>query len=162
MGILSFFLLYFGSASVTPQHAHYWVVESQSQNSGYRIARLCPSLYLGFCAISPRPQMMPLVPLYPPPIFTRVPCPPREFAHAYSLCPPIASSPSVCCLVWRPPPSAPVVTRRPTVWSLRPSYWLPPDDMLPLVACPASWYLKVCPAWLVRLLVLDLGVCGGA
>ena len=33
-----------GTASVPLQHAHYWVVEFQSQNSGYKITRRCPYL----------------------------------------------------------------------------------------------------------------------
>ena len=37
--LLSFFI--FGEASATPQRAYYRVVEFQSQNSGYKIARLC-------------------------------------------------------------------------------------------------------------------------
>ena len=41
--IISF--LYFSPASATPQHAHYWVVDFQSQNSGYKIVRLRPSLF---------------------------------------------------------------------------------------------------------------------
>ena len=47
--ILSFFFYLFGLASATPQHAHYWEVEFQSHNSGYKISRLCLFLLRIMC-----------------------------------------------------------------------------------------------------------------
>ena len=131
-----------------------------TQHNGYRITRLWTLFYL-WCFFSCTEKMA-LVPPLPPTRFTRVPCPIRHIARAYSLSPPIASSPSVCCLFDCPTPVALVVTRRPPVKSLQPSDWLPADDMLPLVAYPASQWMKVCPARPVRMVVLGSGVSGGA
>ena len=38
-------------ASVTLEHAHYWVVWFQSQNSGYGVTRLCPFLLRIMCYV---------------------------------------------------------------------------------------------------------------
>ena len=46
---IAFFFLSFRPTSTIPQHAHYWVVEFQSQNSGYTIDILCPSLFRIMC-----------------------------------------------------------------------------------------------------------------
>ena len=159
-------ILFFSSYSLSwlPRPHSVLIIGWWGSNPRTAATRLLYSVpfYLGLCATFPCHQIMDLVPLYPPTIFTRVPCPPGQFTCAYSLSPPIASSPSVCRLVFRPPPAAPVVTRRTPVWSLQPSDWRPKNAMMPLVACPASQCFKVCPAWPVRLVVIGLVVGGGA
>ena len=51
---LSFFVSSsFGPASVTPYHAHYWVVWFQSQNSGDGVTRLCTFLLRIMCYVFP-------------------------------------------------------------------------------------------------------------
>ena len=114
-----------------------------TQNSGYKGTRLWPLFFLGY--LFSLPQTMVLVPPLPPPRFTRVSCPSVQFSCTYSLSPPIASFLSVCRLFDRPPPAAPVVTHRPLVVSLQPSDWLPANAKLPLISCPVSRSMKVCP-----------------
>ena len=95
---------------------------------------------------------MALVPPLPPPIFTRVPCPPVQFqctsvhfACAYSLSPPIASSPSVFLkpAVHRQQRRLSPLVRPSEVYES--SNWLPADAMLSLVSCTSSRSMQVCP-----------------
>ena len=49
---LSFFLIYFGPVSVSPYHAHNWVVELQYQNRGHWDTRLYPyNVFNALCYI---------------------------------------------------------------------------------------------------------------
>ena len=110
-----FLLLSLGLSSVTPEHAHYWVVWFQPHNSGYGVTRLCIFLLRIMCYVFPStdgsgPPLSPASEIPP----HRVPCLqpicPRVYI-SHLLLPPLRPF-----VVYLPsPPVAPVVTPRPTV-----------------------------------------------
>ena len=59
--MLSYLLLYFGSASVAPYHANYLVVDFQNQNRCHRYTRLCPYIVLDMLTYTPCLQILPVV-----------------------------------------------------------------------------------------------------
>ena len=56
-----YLFIYFGPASMYPQHAHSWVVEFQPHNRGHMDTRICPSSVLDTQVYIPNLKLLPVV-----------------------------------------------------------------------------------------------------
>ena len=103
-----FFFLYFGLVYVSPQHAHSWVVEFQTQNIGHGDTKICPSNVLNALHYTPCLQFLPIV-SYRSISSTPLSSYPSASATAHSLTPTISIPSCSHHLQVTYPPSLPTI-----------------------------------------------------